>query len=197
MNRYVLSVSRCLIPAFVTACLVTGALAQQGQQGQPSGPANVNVVNTPSVTVVNPADIANALGIGQPVHFQALCQNSPNTGNSGCEVQIGPGPNDPNTRLVIEYVSAVCNLQPQNTTNLLQLEVNTTVAGQDAIHFLNVSDHVGGVDNAGLDNVLSVGQVVRFSHDWSKPLTVEAAFTQGANLNGRCLFELDGQRVRP
>ena len=58
MNRYVSSVSRCFIPAFMTACLATGSLAQQGQQGQPSGPVNVKITNTP-VPIEGTVSISN------------------------------------------------------------------------------------------------------------------------------------------
>jgi len=63
MNRYVLSVSRCLIPAFATACLATGALAQQGP---PSG-LGVNVLNNPlSVFVTNPPNQSTNAFITNP-----------------------------------------------------------------------------------------------------------------------------------
>jgi len=80
MNRYVPSVSRCLIPAFVTACLATGALAQQGPPGGLgvtvlNNPLPVFVANPPNQStnsfIVNPGDIGTAvgksLGVGTPV----------------------------------------------------------------------------------------------------------------------------------
>src|SRR5215475_14459189 len=63
MNRYVLSVSRYLIPSFMTACWATASLAQQG----PPGGLNVNVLNTPlSVTVTNPTVPPSTVNIGNP-----------------------------------------------------------------------------------------------------------------------------------
>jgi hypothetical protein len=147
------------------------------------------------VSITNPADIANALGIGQPAHFEARCQTTAGVFGS-CDVQVGPGANDPNTRLVVEYASAECDLQPQTAT-LNFVKVQTRVDGQFAVHYLNVSDHAGGVDIPGNDKVLSIGHLVRFSHDWSGPIIFEAQYTNATGVNVFCNFTLDGQRVKP
>jgi hypothetical protein len=124
MNRFVLSVSRCLVPAFVTACLATASLAQQG----PPGGLSVDVVNTPSVKVLNtplpvtgtvaivnppntpspavaisnPADIAKAMGVQHPVAFVVTSNNQ---GVNTLKYTVPP-----NQRLIIEYASGSCNL---------------------------------------------------------------------------------------
>ena len=123
MNRFVLSVSRCLVSASLAACWATVSLAQQGQQGE-----SVTVVNTPSVrvvntplpvvgtvaivnppntaspavnaTIVNLADLAKALQVGQPVH-QTLSINDEGSGT--------PYTVPSNKRLVIEYISGACS----------------------------------------------------------------------------------------
>jgi len=115
MNRYVLSVSRCLIPAFATACLATASLAQQG----PPGGLSVNVTNTPlpvtgvvttsgTINVGNTQALAAAIAAanaqvlrGTPVAF--LLQNAGST----FSVPVGQ-------RLVIEYISGTCTVFPKN-----------------------------------------------------------------------------------
>jgi len=147
------------------------------------------------VSITNPADIAKALGIGEPAHFEAQCRSTPGIIGS-CSVQIPPGPTDANTRFLVEYASVVCNMLPGNTIQLNIISAITSVGGQFATHYLNVSDHIGGVDNAGSDNIVSLGHVVRFSHDWLKPFTVRADWTHGPNPDVICFFSLDGQRVK-
>ncbi len=132
MTRYALFVSRPLIPALAAACLATGSLAQQGP---PEG-LSVNVVNTPSVrvlntplpvtgtvaivnppnapspsvTISNPADIAKAMGVQHPITFMLTFTN------------IGTNTNytvPSNQHLIIEYAAGSCKLSDASLDNLV------------------------------------------------------------------------------
>jgi len=197
-----------LTPSMIAAVVIAFATgvsdADDGQKTQ-----GVNVLNVPlpvqvvnpssgsSVTISNSADIAKAMGIGQPVHFSAVCSTPP-AQPGVCTASVPAGPNDANTRLVVEYVSLSCNMTP-STENLNFADVQTTLNGQGATHYLNVTDHGGGTTAAlPQSRIFSIGQVVRFSHDWQSPLF----FQVGSNINGStaifsCDLHLDGQRVKP
>jgi hypothetical protein len=116
MNRYALSV----IAAFATACLATGALAQQG----PPGGLNVNVVNTPlpvqiqggtavtgSVSITNQPLSVQVVGQAQPVPFAGMCNSFIPIGDkfADCKISIPPG-----NRLVLKNISAHIGVDPGN-----------------------------------------------------------------------------------
>jgi len=135
MNRFVLSVSRCLIPAFATACLATGALAQQG--GPPGGigvtvlnnplpvqgtvNGTVNVGNFPPSTIVFNADNPAF----NPVSFS---YSAPGGGSvpAGPAYQVnaaGAYTVPAGKRLVIEYVTANLTVTPFTNTGSLMLQL--------------------------------------------------------------------------
>jgi hypothetical protein len=131
MNRFVLSVSRCLISAFAIACLATGALAQQG----PPDGLGVRVLNTPLsvtgsvttsgtvtvanpvTTVVNPATSpALTSSVDDPgriayqtIQFQQNCLNQ-------CNLRFPAVPSG--HRLVIQHVSGFMSMNglPKSVT---------------------------------------------------------------------------------
>ena len=135
MNR-LLSVSRCLIPAFATACLATGALAQPGPPplgvtvlNTPLPVQVVNPPNTPAPTVsINPADISKGIGLNEATREIAqFVINVPFSGGAGdCNftnlitVPIGK-------RLVITNVSAQAFLpSPAMLTNAALVNPQST-----------------------------------------------------------------------
>jgi hypothetical protein len=210
MNRYALSVSRCLIAAFATACLATGALAQQG----PPGGLNVNVLNTPlpvqlngsaSVTgsvkvtntplpvqIVNPPNVPpSTVTVANPVSptdiAKALGIGTPFQAEVQCAPDNGSGcagtfavPS--NQRIVLEYASAEC-LIDRNTQVLSHARVNTVATGVFGVdHRIPTTDHVGVLDGASTNSV-TVGQTVRLYASPGTFITVSAqvGFSGSAN----------------
>ncbi len=108
MNR-LLSVSRCLIPAFATAFLATGSLAQQG----PPGGLNVNVVNTP-------LSVTDTIGSHRVPFVKLLCTNNigpPCVSSAGGATPALPSffivptataSGDAVKQLVVEFVTGNC-----------------------------------------------------------------------------------------
>ena len=171
-------------------------------------PLPVNVINTTlpvsvvnqssTVNVGNPADIAKALGVGTPVHYSIPCDTVPGILGSCVTTFSPPSASDKNTRVIFEYASAECFIEP-SSGNMNFVRVVTRLNGQPTTHWLNVSDHVGGHDVPGVDNIFSLGHAVRFSHDWgaADPITIQVAYTNDPATNFRihCSIELDGQRI--
>jgi len=119
MNRCVLSVSRCLVPAFVTACWATASLAQQGPPT-----VGVNVLNTPRVQIVNPpnapaanfivnpGDLAHALGVQSPITIP-FTWDIKTQGIMKAQYTVPTG-----KRLIIHTVSGNCNSVNANVGGL-------------------------------------------------------------------------------
>jgi len=207
MNRRVLSVSRCLIPAFVTACLATGSHAQQGPPTR-----DVNIANTPlpvtgSVTlapgasvnvnssVANPVRVRSVNDAIQPVQASVSCTSPSNT--------IGCGPATIYTvptgkRLVIEYASMDACLLPGQT---VELSIYTTLGSAFTRHYVNISPPAAGpgVTNIGCNlpaasSITTVGQALRLYADAGTTVDVEGdrnAIAGSANLH----FTISGYLV--
>jgi len=139
MNRCVQSMSRWLIPAFATACLATGALAQQGPPT-----FGVNVLNTPlavtgSVTTSGSVSLAPGSSVSvinqaqNPVPVQDIREpfQARGIGSIGASTPATFPAVPAGKRLVIEHVSLRVN--------------NGTTASPDTCALTN-SDPLSGVD---------------------------------------------------
>lgn len=139
-----------------------------------SGPAWA-LGSTP-VTVVNPADIAKAEGIQHP--FQA--------GDIECIVsgfECGGSLTAPPTqRLVIEFVSASCGLNPGIV--IIGAALQTFVAGGSAHHFFA----------APPPSSKNLSQQVRLYADPGSDLVFSLELS-GANPGGNCIFSVSGQAI--
>ena len=199
MNRFVLSVSRCLIPAFATACWATASLAQGGPPT-----VGVNVLNTPlavtgsvttsgsvtlapgsSVSITNPADLAKAMGIQHPWQVGTFCKWN---GGNGCTV-FDKIRAPANQRIIIEYVSGGCLLD----TGLQVADVNiqTTVGTAIVTHEVPVINPAGVV-RGGQD--ISFGQMVRIYVDQNKNIDLEVTSTNVSS-SAACFLALSGQAI--
>lgn len=149
MNRFVVSVSRCLVPAVVTACWATVSLAQQGGPAGPPGGLGVNVLNTPlavtgsttvsgSVTVKNTADNPVPVFVGNTAEVPALTSSVDEPGRNpyqvsttkgcggglGCNIDFPPVPTG--KRLVVQQVSCSTTYTGQPSFVKVSVEENVT-----------------------------------------------------------------------
>ena len=215
MNRFVLSVSRCLILAFTTACLATGSQAQQG----PPGGLNVNVLNTPlavtgSVTTSgsvslapgstvtinssnsNPVRVKSVNDGIQPVQASARCSASVSVGCGSGNVYAVPA----NKRLVIEYVSLhVCGLP--GLTASWSILVQNVGTPESIHHALNVTPPAMGPGNSAIgcnstpSSTTDVGQVVRLYAETGSIVTFDADRANGITGNATFEFTISGYLV--
>jgi hypothetical protein len=198
MNRFVLSV-------LATACLATGA---QAQQGPPNG-LNVNVLNAPGVNVLNtPLAVTGSvttsgsvsLTPGSSVSVNSSVQNpvrvrDVNDANQPVQAKLscgplaalGCGPGSLYTvplgkRLVIEFVSMrVCGLPGLSA----EFGIITTTGGTDATYALTTAPSASpgsqaiGCNSAVPSSTTSVSQSVRLYADAGTTV-----FVSGDRANG-------------
>lgn len=102
------------------AIVVASIQTAHGQAARPSTPVTVN--NTPTnpvpSTVVNPADIAKASGIQQPVTFSLTFSGAPGMVPTSTPYNVSS-----NQRLIIEYAAGSCNLTSGASLDNLVIEV--------------------------------------------------------------------------
>jgi hypothetical protein len=210
MNSCVLSVSRYLIPAFVTACWATGSLAQQG----PPNGLSVNVLNTPTVNIGNtPLAVTGSVttsgsvslapgssvtvntstgpvlvksvndGI-QTVQAKGTC-TSPTIGCQTSTLYTVPA----NKRLVIEYVSLeACGVAGTAISWDVFVVPVGNATGDRIGHHLNstpiaagpVSGNIGCTPGGGA--VTAVGQVVRLYSETGSDIFFIGDRTNGIGL---------------
>src|SRR6516165_5539786 len=141
MNRCVLSVSGCLFPALMIACLATGSRADPPTKdvniSNSPLPVTGSVSLAPGATVnvnssaANPVRVRSVNDAIQPVAASASCTSPSNT--------IGCGPATIYTvptgkRLVIEYASMDACVLPGQT---VELSVYTTLDSKFTRHYVN------------------------------------------------------------
>ena len=207
MNRCLLSVTRYLIPALVTACWATGSLAQGGPptvgvnvlntplpvqlNGSASVTGSVNVANTPlSVQVVNPPNVPpSTVTIANPVTAadiaKALGVGTPFQAQVQCNPDNGSNcfgsvPVPSNKRIVLEYVGALCLIDRSLQTLAFAFVELVGADGLPISHFLSTNDHVGAADGPTVNSV-SFGQTVRLYAPPGTKINVNVA--QGSTTN--------------
>lgn len=170
--------------------VVNTPLPVQGTVNVANFPASNNVTLNPAtqnpVTVVNPADIAKALGIQHPYQKEVLCQ-WPND-NNHCDVSFT---SPTNQRLVFEYISGQCNLNPG--MQILDVNVITIAGGARAVHNLGIVNPAGG--NFFGNVLVSFGQTVRLYADQGTQVEVTVLESNVGNNLQVCTFALSGQAV--
>ena len=156
-------------------------------------PSLALAVGSTPVSVVNPADIAKAQGIGQP--FQAAISCSAD-GGFGIRC-FGSAGVPAGQRWVIEYVSANCRID--NARQLMsQAFVSTGIGFRSMLHYLAIPDHVGAVGDSGSGiNVVQFGQQVRLYADAGSTLSFGAGTSGSTPFTGypNCDFSISGQAV--
>ena len=156
MNR-LLSVSRCLIPAFATACLATAALAQPG----PPTPPTITV--TGSVNVVNPATSpARTSSVDDPGRIAYQVLQSKSGCSNLCQIQFPDVPSG--KRLVIQHVSGSLGFNGPPKSAVVNLAKDAVANSGVAAFFTSVAA------GAGTNNFFSVfDQPVLFYIEAGKP----------------------------
>jgi len=170
MNR-LLSVSRCLIPAFATACLATGALAQMGPP-----PVGVTILNTPlpvtgtittsgsvTATIANPATSpARTSSVDDPGRIAYQVLQSKSGCSNLCQIQFPDVPSG--KRLVIQHVSGSLGFNGPPKSAVVNLAKDAVANSGVAAFFTSVAA------GAGTNNFFSVfDQPVLFYIEAGKP----------------------------
>lgn len=155
----------------------------------PNTPNPVTITNPPgappsTVNIGNPADIAKAQGIQHPTQLVGSCDFD---GGNICNAQIDVPANQ---RLVIEYASTKCDLEPSNL--LVSVDVFTTAAGVFAQHQLT-TDHSGVLIPIIAERIMSFGQKVRLYADPGSTILLQVLSTDVSHLD--CGFALAGQAI--
>ena len=213
MNKCVLSVTRYLIPAFVTACWATGSVAQ----GPPNG-LSVNVLNTPlavtgSVTASGSVNLAPGATVKIDTSLAPVRVKSVNDGiqpiqiEASCLTQtVGCGTGSVytvpiNKRLVVEYVSMhVCGL-PGLTAEGSMLTSNVGTSGF-VTHAFNVTPPTFapgstaiGCNSATPSSTTSIGQLVRIYAETGSTVTMEGLRANGIAGTATFRFSISGYLV--
>src|SRR5262249_27663935 len=132
------------------------------------------------VTVVNPADIAKAEGIQHPYQAGEIVCSFTDFSPNGC---LGHMDTPPTQRLVIEFISFVCGLNPG--VRIAGASITTKVGpGQGVTHHLAVP---AAPSNA-------IGQQVRIYADPASTMSLNVE-TTADNPAAACIFSLSGQAI--
>jgi len=151
-----------------------------------SGTWNVGINGTPMFNLANPADIAKAEGIQHPYQKELEC-GWPND-NNHCDVSFT---SPTNQRLVIEYVSGSCNLNPG--MQLLDVHVITTVGGVRVVHSVGMFNPAGG--NFFGNVIVQLGQAVRIYADQGTQVEITVLESGVGNTLQVCGWAISGQAV--
>jgi hypothetical protein len=137
------------------------------------------------VTVVNPADIAKAEGIQTPFQGAGSCTFS--GGACGGQINIPPS-----QRLVVEFVTAACNVIGDNV--LSNSEITIVGSGAVIAHQLIANAPISGF--GGSFGVSKISQLVRVYTDAGDgPAFLFQSSGFGANDGQECTFSVSGQLV--
>ncbi len=180
MNNCVLWVSRCLTVAFVTACLATGSVAQQG----PPGGLGVKVENTPLPTrdVDNPAR--------QPVQAEVVQGIGHFTGQ-GVLFTVPPG-----KRLVVEHFSSELGVASGTSVNRYTLDIaDNPTSGSSFAHFIPPAYHAPCGSCVAGTELFVASQPIRMYVDAGKVLIVGVSFSNSPGPNVFGFFGISGYLI--
>jgi hypothetical protein len=184
---------------------ITGTATVSGTVGATqSGAWNINVANSPSVSVANPATAPVLVrDVENPAHFPArfVGQLAISPGSDTVNAELFNSVIPVGKRAVLEYASHRCTSFSPGGVDVTRLQLTTAETTQNAIVLhLNELSFTKGPTTASGNVGFSGSQPLRLYHDGglgSQPMIFTVGLTNGVPAGGgvTCQIELSGYMV--